>query len=340
MITYVNTVFVNNSTSTIGTVASATAATTADAGKFVIETNTNDAGVKTVRIGQVTDKTAVIRKKSGNSTTPIIRWANAINPADLKSFNVLSYKADVDEKVVAKFTSIDASVMSLLAEGGKRVVVRIQYKDLPTRYRKWSETYEYVTVAGDDATKIAAGIANSINYQYKRARVEASANAGVLTLTAMKYDDDNSVDSISPDDTVRFTVNIFYTDPTADGNGASVKHFPKGLTIDKTPGEKYAASAKLVRDREAASMGYEGILNRGEGTWPIIKPAMQTKLDGKYDGITIEFENHYRTADDWIKTTKQAIEIYGTKDMLSGVVTAIKTALGLNTTTAAAATGK
>lgn len=329
MITYVNTVFVNNGTAAIGTVASAAAATTADAGKFVIETSTNEAGVKTVRIGQITDKTAVVRKKSGNEKAPIIRWANAINPADIKSFNVLSYKDDVDEKVTADFSKIDADTITLFAQGGKRVVVRIQYKDLPTRYRKWSETYEYVTKEGDDATAIAEGIANSINYQYKRARVEASAEAGVLTLTAMKYDDDDSVDSISPDETVRFTVNIYYTDPQAVGFGSNIKYFPKGLVISKTAGEKYAASAKLVRDREAASMGYEGILNRGEGTWPIIKPAMKTDLSNKYDGIVLEFENHYRTADDWIKTTKQAIEIYATTGKLADVTSAIKTALGI-----------
>ena len=329
MITYVNTVFVNNSTAAIGTVASAAAATTADAGKFVIETSKNAAGVKTVRIGQVTDKTAVIRKKDGNGTAPIIRWANAINPADLKSFNVLSYADDVNEEVTADFTAVNSDVQTLLAQGGKRVVVRIQYKDLPTRYRKWSETYEYVTKEGNDMTAIAEGIANSINYQYKRARVEASAAKGVLTLTAMKYDDDNSVDSISPDETVRFTVNIYYTDPQAAGFGSNIKYFPAGLVIKKTPGKKYAASAKLVRDREASAMGYDGILNRGEGTWPIIKPAMKTDLSNKYDGIVLEFENHYRTADDWIKTTKQAIEIYGTKGMLSAVTTAIKTALGI-----------
>lgn len=329
MITYVNTVFVNNSTAAIGTVASAADATTADAGKFVIETSENAAGVKTVRIGQVTDKTAVVRKKSGNGTAPIIRWANAINPVDLKSFNVLSYADDVNEEVNADFTKVNDDVQTLLAQGGKRVVVRIQYKDLPTRYRKWSETYEYVTKEGDDMTAIAEGIKNSINYQYKRARVEASAADGVLTLTAMKYDDDNSVDSISPDETVRFTVNIYYTDPQAAGFGSNIKYFPTGLVIKKTPGTKYAASAKLVRDREAAAMGYDGILNRGEGTWPIVKPAMKTDLSNKYDGIVLEFENHYRTADDWIKTTKQAIEIYATKDMLADVTTAIKNALDI-----------
>ena len=57
-------------------------------------------------------------------------------------------------------------------------------------------------------------------------------------------------------------------------------------------------------------MGYQGILNRGEGTWPIIKPEMETELGGQYDAITLEFENMYRAADDIQRKTKQTLEIY------------------------------
>lgn len=332
MITYVNTVFVSNEATEKEVITDKSTVTTANAGAFVIDTNENAAGVKSVRIGQVTDKTAVVRKKDGNTTVPVIRWSNFINPKDLKSYNELDYTADTAdtaETVKINFGKIQDTddVAVLFAQGGKRIVVRIQYKDLPTRYRKWSETYEYVTKEGDKMSDIATGIANTINYQYKRARIEASANGSVVTLTGMEYTDNDSVDSISPDATVRFTVNVYYTDPQATGFGSNIKHFIKGAEITKTPAKKYAASAKLVRDREAAAMGYEGILNRGEGTWPIIKPAMKTDLNNKYDGITIEFENHYRTADDWIKTTKQAVEIYGTTGQLANLRKAIKAAL-------------
>jgi hypothetical protein len=76
-------------------------------------------------------------------------------------------------------------------------------------------------------------------------------------------------------------------------------------------------------------MGYEGILNRGEGTWPIIKPAMETSLSGHYNVVTLEFENMYRTADDLFRKTKQTVEIYTTGatsvitnelDKLTGIV--------------------
>ena len=67
----------------------------------------------------------------------------------------------------------------------------------------------------------------------------------------------------------------------------------------------------MVRDRESWAMGYQGILNRGEGTWPIIKPDMETQLGADYDAITLEFENMYRAADDIQRKTKQTLEIYG-----------------------------
>lgn len=73
-------------------------------------------------------------------------------------------------------------------------------------------------------------------------------------------------------------------------------------------------------------MGYQGILNRGEGTWPVIKPDMVTDITKKYDGITIMFENHYHAADDQIRRTKECVEIYGVKD--SNDLEAIETALG------------
>ena len=60
-------------------------------------------------------------------------------------------------------------------------------------------------------------------------------------------------------------------------------------------------------------MGYEGILNRGEGTWPIIKPDMNVSLSAQYDAITLEFENMYRAADDIQRKTKQVLEVYSVK---------------------------
>ena len=39
---------------------------------------------------------------------------------------------------------------------------------------------------------------------------------------------------------------------------------------------------------------------------------METKLDGHYNAINIEFENAYRAADDIVRKTKQNVEVYTT----------------------------
>jgi len=317
MITYVNTVFVSNVNAAI--VSNAANITKENKGKFVIMDCTEGSsngyiasvgdGVEKFKIGMITGKENM--DNEGNAVADI-KWSNIINVADIKGAHKLSYEADTEDVVEIDFSSIDNELLKKFKEGGKRIIVRLTFKDLPTRFRKWTESFEYVTP--EDATltgaKIADDIAAIITKQWKRARVTATSAAGVLTLTAKAYDDDNSVDSLNWANKMRFNANVYYTDPAADGWESLNKNFPKGVSIEKTPGKTYAASAKLVRDRESQAMGYLGILNRGEGTWPIVKPEMETKLDGQYDAITLEFENMYRSADDLFRKTKQTVEIY------------------------------
>lgn len=310
MVTFVSKVFVSNGNNS----ALATAPASIKKGQFIVydvdaAKYTIDADTKRFKIGMGSGKSV---KDHKGVSHPEIKWSNIINADDIRSINVLAYKADTEEAVKIDFTKINAAVLKLLAVGGKRIIVRLTFKDLPTRFRKWTESYEYVTLPGDTATTISKNIADLINKQWKRARVVATDAAGVITLTAMPYDDDDSVDTLNVANKVRFNANVYYTDPAAEGWESLNKHYPTGVTIEKTPGTQYAASAKLVRDREAWSMGYDGILNRGEGTWPIIKPAMETKLDGQYNAINIEFENAYRAADDIVRKTKQNVEIYTT----------------------------
>lgn len=344
MVNYVNTVLVSNLASgAVLTAAPAAAASlnaaSADAGKFIImncdpsvESNklynvtTSNAGdIQTIKVGIVTKKNCVLRKADGSvEYRPIVKWSNEIKAADIKSFSFLEYAADTEDTAVINFGNLDATTLALFAEGGKRIIVRLTFKDMPHRYRKWTESYEYVTKAGDTKSTIATGIANMINSDYKRARVQATASGNNVTLVALPYDDDDNVDSLSWANKVRFNVNVYYTNPAAEGWEANNKNFPQGVTITKTPGKQYPASAKLVRDRESWAMGYQGILNRGEGTWPIIKPDMETNLDNHYDAITLEFENMYRAADDIQRKTKQTLEVYGT----TGQIANLKNILG------------
>lgn len=347
MVNYVNTVLVSNLASgnllsAAPKKADAMSKASDDAGKFIImncdsDINANKlyvtsaaeiAEAQTIKVGIVTKKNCVLRKPDGSAEYhPIVKWSNEIKAADIKSFSILKY-ADWQNKNTEDKVDIDLTGMTIAefngSKSGKRLIVRITYKDMPHRYRKWTESYEYTTAENDTINSIATNIANMINREYKRARVEASANSGVITLTAMPYDDDDSVDSLSWANKVRFNVNMYYTDPSADGWEANNKHFPAGVTITKTPGEQYPAEAKLVRDRESWAMGYQGILNRGEGTWPIIKPAMETDLSSNYDAITLEFENMYRAADDIQRKTKQTLEIYAKAGSINSIETILK----------------
>lgn len=344
MVNYVNTVLVSNGEGAVLTAAPAAAssmsAASADAGKFIIancdpnvadgdlyNVTTGTAGdIQTIKVGIVTKKNTVLRKKDGSAQyLPVIKWSNEIKAADIKSFNTLTYVADTEDTVEIDFAGLVQPELDKFAEGGKRIIVRLTYKDMPHRYRKWTESYEYVTVAGDTKNTIATGIANLINREWKRARVQATAAGTKVTIVALPYDDDDSADSLNWANKVRFNANIYWTDPAGDGWESTNKHFPNGTTITKTPGKQYPASAKLVRDRESWAMGYQGILNRGEGTWPIIKPDMETDLTQNYDGITLEFENMYRAADDIQRKTKQTLEVYGktgTLDDLKGILEA------------------
>ena len=317
MISYVNTVFVSktNNPSVIEASALKGASDTTlaeNAGKFVFDEKNG-----LFRIGFVKDGVLRVHGTKTETYANIVKWSNWIDKNCIKSATFMladAYKANTklakEDTITIDFTGCDDNDPNEFAQGNRRIVVRLTFKDMPTRFRKWTESYEYITKPGDKAEQIAKAFATIITDQYKRARVDAKAAAGVLTLTAMPYDDDNSVDTINVANKVRFNANVYYTNPQAAGFASDNKYFPTGLTINKKEGYNDPMSAKNVRDREAQAMGYEGILNRGCCTWPIIKPAMTTDLSKKYDGITIEFETKYRAADDIQRHTKQTVEIY------------------------------
>lgn len=350
MITYVNTVLVSNiAPALLSAMPSAQASNTAsaNAGKFII-VNVDDnsiidseeeaASASRIKIGMVTKTNAIQIDPATKARkfVPVIKWSNIISADSVKALNESHYESSkyANESVSINFRSLSQNVLNSFDDGGKRIIVRLTFKDLPTRYRKWTESYEYVTKSGDTVNDIVKNIVTIINKDYKRARVNAylgTASAGsnsgdpdtiaktaagsesganAIILEAMDYDDDNSVDSLNWANTIRFNANVYWSDPDAEGWESTNKYFPIGVEITKTPGKVYVGAGKLVRDREAQAMGYLGILNRGEGTWPVIKPAMETNITTNYDVITLEFERMYRSADDLFRKTKETVEIY------------------------------
>ena len=343
MITYVNKVFVCNAetiavikgTETLKNASDSTLKENEE--KFVIEDNEQNSDE--FRIGMITGVIKVHGAKDANSKyANVVKWSNWINKNFIKSakYTKAADHATKEDTVTIDFTecfkkTVGESSVEIdpneFSQGNRRIVVRLTFKDMPTRFRKWTESYEYVTKPGDKAEQIADAFAAMITDQYKRARVDAKAAAGVLTLTALSYDDDNSVDTINVANKVRFTANVYYTNPQAAGFASKNKYFPTGLNITKAEGVDNPVSGKHVRDHEAQAMGYEGILNRGCCTWPIVKPAMTADITKDYNCITIEFENKYRAADDIQRHTKQLVEIY-TVAVPTDLLTEINAELG------------
>lgn len=290
-----------------------------------------DAAADRFKIGVVTSDSFQKVDKLGNVTfVPVVKWSNIINVADIKSVAKLDYKEDSEDEIAIDFSGIADETMDLLAQGGCPIVLRLTFKDMPMRYRKWTESYSYVTKVGDTVENIIAGLIKDIIRAPKRQRVYAKIDGQKLILTQMKYDDDESNRTENVYMKGRFDANMYWMNPAAPG-WASNNKYDLGVIFSKKEGVTYPATAKLVRDRERATFDYQGVLHRC--CWYDPQPAMVTNLDNKYDGITIEFENQYRTADDLWRRTKQTVEIYasnngeamGADQIADGFVTKLQT---------------
>lgn len=325
MITYVNTVLVtnkNNQTLAVKADLQEKATkelATAKAGAIVVndidvaDGYTLSANTKRFKIGVITSNSTQVRHRDGSiKYIPIVKWSNVINVNDIKSIKKVDYKDDVEDKVVVDFTNLEETTASLFAEGGCTITLRITYKDMPTRYRKWTESYSYVTKPGDTKKDIIDGLFNDIMIAPKRQRINVTKTADAITLEAMKYDDDEQAVTENVYAKVRFDVNMYYSNSKAPGWASNNKYKVAGVTIKKTEGTTNASSAKLVRDRERAAFDYSGVLHRC--CWFDPQPKMVTDINAQYNGITIEFENMYRTADDLHRKTKQTVELYITNN--------------------------
>ena len=271
-----------------------------------------DSAADRFKIGVVTSDSFQKVDKLGNVTfVPVVKWSNIINVADIKSVTKLDYKEDSEDEITIDFSDVAPETLDLLAQGGCPIVLRLTFKDMPMRYRKWTESYSYVTKVGDTVQEIMAGLVKDIIRAPKRQRVYAKIDGQKLVLTQMKYDDDESNRTENVYMKGRFDANMYWMNPAAPG-WASNNKYDLGVVFSKKEGVTYPATAKLVRDRERATFDYQGVLHRC--CWYDPQPAIVTNLDNKYDGITIEFENQYRTADDLWRRTKQTVEIYASNN--------------------------
>lgn len=301
MITRVDTVLIGKNCPASYTTADALAAGDVamfDQDRKIIKTAADAVKASTLYIGVAQDKVTVTKPDGTTEQKANIEFSNAIQKNSNPSAVIDEYEAPVQEKIVITLTSATITA-------GNRYVLRIVYKDMYEDPGQFTHTYE-VFAESATAADLATAIVKKINKHANR-RVQASASAAVITLTAMEKDDNEGVYSINEYSVVSMDASLYETIP-----GALLSNYPKavaGATIVKTPGNPGKGYWKQVRDREARQMGYKGHVFTG--AYPEVEQVRKVVAGDTYDYATIENDNLYLSNDNqYIKTTPILTELY------------------------------
>ena len=300
MIQHVNTVLIGKTLPSAYTTADAlTAGDVAlfDQNRAIIKTAADAAKATSLYIGVAQNKVKVTMPNGSVADKANIKFGNEIQKNSNPSAVIGEYVAPVQDKIVITLT--DATIIA-----GHRYVLRIVYKDMYEAPGQFTHTYE-VFAANTTAADLAA-IVKKINKHANR-RVNASASAAVITLTAMEKDDNNGVYSLNEYSVVDMEASLYVTIP-----GAILSNQPDaipGATIVKTPGNPGKGYWKQVRDAEVRYMGYQGHVFTG--AYPEVVQDRMVEQDATYDYITVENDNKYLSNDNqYIKTTPLTTELY------------------------------
>ena len=301
MIQHVNTVLIGKTLPSAYTTADAlTAGDVAlfDQNRAIIKTAADAAKATSLYIGVAQNKVKVTMPDGSVADKANIKFGNEIQKNSNPSAVIGKYVAPVQDKIVITLT--DATIIA-----GHRYVLRIVYKDMYEAPGQFTHTYE-VFAANTTAADLAAAIVKKINKHANR-RVNASASAAVITLTAMEKDDNNGVYSLNEYSVVDMEASLYVTIP-----GAILSNQPDaipGATIVKTPGNPGKGYWKQVRDAEVRYMGYQGHVFTG--AYPEVVQDRMVEQDATYDYITVENDNKYLSNDNqYIKTTPLTTELY------------------------------
>ena len=301
MIQHVNTVLIGKTLPSVYTTADAlTAGDVAlfDQNRAIIKTAADAAKATSLYIGVAQNKVKVTMPDGSVADKANIKFGNEIQKNSNPSAVIGEYVAPVQDKIVITLT--DATIIA-----GHRYVLRIVYKDMYEAPGQFTHTYE-VFAANTTAADLAAAIVKKINKHANR-RVNASASAAVITLTAMEKDDNNGVYSLNEYSVVDMEASLYVTIP-----GAILSNQPDaipGATIVKTPGNPGKGYWKQVRDAEVRYMGYQGHVFTG--AYPEVVQDRMVEQDATYDYITVENDNKYLSNDNqYIKTTPLTTELY------------------------------
>ena len=301
MIQHVNTVLIGKTLPSAYTTADAlTAGDVAlfDQNRAIIKTAADAAKATSLYIGVAQNKVKVTMPNGSVADKANIKFGNEIQKNSNPSAVIGEYVAPVQDKIIITLTN--ATIIA-----GHRYVLRIVYKDMYEAPGQFTHTYE-VFAANTTAADLAAAIVKKINKHANR-RVNASASAAVITLTAMEKDDNNGVYSLNEYSVVDMEASLYVTIP-----GAILSNQPDaipGATIVKTPGNPGKGYWKQVRDAEVRYMGYQGHVFTG--AYPEVVQDRMVEQDATYDYITVENDNKYLSNDNqYIKTTPLTTELY------------------------------
>lgn len=301
MIQHVNTVLIGKNLPSAYTTADTLSAGDValfDQNRAIIKTAADAAKATSLYIGVAQNKVKVTMPNGSVADKANIKFGNEIQKNSNPSAVIGEYVAPVQDKIVITLT--DATIIA-----GHRYVLRIVYKDMYEAPGQFTHTYE-VFAANTTAADLADAIVKKINKHANR-RVNASASAAVITLTAMEKDDNDGVYSLNEYSVVDMEASLYVTIP-----GAILSNQPDaipGAKIVKTPGNPGKGYWKQVRDAEVRYMGYQGHVFTG--AYPEVVQDRMVEQDATYDYITVENDNKYLSNDNqYIKTTPLTTELY------------------------------
>ena len=272
-----------------------------DENKKILTSDGAAAAAKAIYIGVCKGSETVTDNTGALVTKKIIAYSNKIEKGS-KPNMVFSDHVDASEDVIS------FNLASVVPVVGYRYVIRVVYNDIYEHPGQFTHTYEVIaktTVPADLVTAFKAKINKHSNRRVDATNVVATT----LVITAKVKDDNEGLDSLNYYSQVSMDATMYAQDPSS-----LLLNQPKAipsLAITKTQGTPGKGNAKIIRDRENASLGYKGILNRMY--WPVIKPTLSVNLATEYDELIIENENHYLSNDNqYIKNTPIATELYVT----------------------------
>lgn len=286
-----------------------------DENKVLVKTDAEAEKACALYIGMCIGSEKVYDQEGNEYTKAIINYSMPIQKGSKPSLVFTPFAEKAEDIVTITATNVNVEV-------GHRYVLRIVYKDIYEAPGQFTHSYEVIAKT-TNATDLITAFKNKIN-KHKQARVVATSTDAVLTLTAKEKDDSEGLHPVNLYSQVSMDVFMWKTIPS--GLLSNVMYPIANLTIAKTQGTPGRGNAKIVRDRENANLGYEGIQYRENAIYPYIAPELRVDLSAEYDTLTMEWDNLYLSNDNqYIKTTPLSAEIYVNSGKLND--SAFKTAL-------------